>query len=364
MTIKKVISTAAAVLAIPAFAQQDGNAVQIYGRLNLTLENIHPSTDSLGNDIGNVTRMTNNRSVIGFRGNEDLGGGMGAIWQIESAVSLDTGAGSFAGRDTAVGLKTPVGTIFGGNWTTPYTSSTQGFDPFYPTTVGYMSIMGNGSAPSADNVNDTTSFDRRQRNSIHYWTPTWNGFTARVAHGLSEEKTATSKPSLTSLAGIYELGPVYLTLAHERHVDYQGPGLTDTGTKIGAAYSFGATRVAAVAEKIRFETTTGDLDRNAYYLSITHQMGPHGLRFGIAHAQDGKGPSTATLGPLRSGPDTGATHATIGYDYAFSKRTSLYAYLTRLDNKRNGLYDFAINELGVGPGTTLNGAALGIRHTF
>ena len=81
-------------------------------------------------------------------------------------------------------------------------------------------------------------------------------------------------------------------MAHERHKDYQGGGLTDTGTKIGAGYRIGATRIGGVAEKIRYETASGILERNAYYLSATHQIGPHGIRFGIAHAQDGKGSST------------------------------------------------------------------------
>src|SRR5207249_2562050 len=169
MTIKKLIAIGMSAAALPAFAQ-DARQVEIFGRLNVALENIRPTTDTAGTSLPNVSRLANYRSVIGFRGDEDIGNGLHAIWQIESAVSVDTGAGSFAARDTRVGLATPYGTVFGGNWTTPYTSSTQGLDPFYPTTVGYMSIMGNGSAPSSDNVMDTSSFDRRQKNSIHYWS--------------------------------------------------------------------------------------------------------------------------------------------------------------------------------------------------
>jgi predicted porin len=184
MALKKILSTSIAMLAIPAFAQQSNAPVEVYGRINVALESIRPSTDSQGNEISNQSRLANNRSVIGFRGTEELGGGTRAIWQSESAVSVDTGAGSFAARDTRVGVQSNFGTVFAGNWTTPYTSATQGLDPFYPTTAGYMSIMGNGSAPSSDNVIDTTSFDRRQRNSVHYWTPAWNGFSIRLAHGL------------------------------------------------------------------------------------------------------------------------------------------------------------------------------------
>ena len=332
-------------------------AIQVYGRLNVALEHVDGASAR--------TRLVNNRSVLGFRGSEDLGGGLKAIFQIEGTISPDTGAGAPAQRDTRVGLDGPWGTLFAGHWVTAYNGATSGLDPFYPTTAGYMSIMGNGSASSADNVSDTASFDRRQANSIHYWTRPWQGLSLRLTHGLNEEKPASgAKPSLTSVAAIYEQGPWYATLAHERHHDYQGKGLDDRASKAALAYRFGETRIAFVAERLEYETATGSLARNDYYVSLTHQIGPHGLRLGIARAQDASGPSTARIGYLRSGPDTGATHATVGYDYTLSKRTSLYAYYTHLDNERNGVVDFAINSLGASPGATLKGAALGMRHAF
>jgi len=101
---------------------------------------------------------------------------------------------------------------------------------------------------------------------------------------LSEEKTAIRAPSLTSISATYDKNEWYLTLAHEQHKDYQGAGLTDRATKIGVAYRFGSSRIAGVAEKVRYETTTGPLERNAYYLSATHQIGRHGMRFGVARA--------------------------------------------------------------------------------
>ncbi|WP_040787260.1 porin [Massilia niastensis] len=338
--------------------------VQIYGRLNVSVERVETSANSAGRDVS-LSRLSNNRSVLGFRGTEDLGGGLKAIFQIEGTISPDTGAGAIAQRDTRVGLQGEFGTVFVGHWVTAYNGATSGLDPFYPTTAGYMSIMGNGSASSVDNVNDTASFDRRQANSVHYWTRPWNGVTLRLTHGLNEERPANgAKPSLTSLAGIYEQGPWYATLAHERHHEYQGPGRNDTGTKIGLAYKFGNTRIAGVAEKLKYETATGDLEQTAYYLSLTHQIGPHGLRAGVARTSGGKGASTSNIGYLLGGPDTGATHATLGYEYTLSKRTSVYAYYTHLDNERNAVHDFAINSLTVGPGATLKGAALGLRHGF
>lgn len=353
----------AGIIVTSVHAADQGN-VTIYGRLNLGLEAVETSADSAGKSVRN-TRLSSNRSVFGFRGAEDLGGGMKAIFQIEGTVSPDTGAGSPAQRDTRVGLEGGFGTVFLGNWTTPYNNATAGIDPFYPTTAGYTSIMGNGSAATADNVSDLSSFDRRQQNSVSYYTPSWNGFSVRTAHGISEERPAGgARPSLTSVAAIYEQGPWYVTLAHELHKEYQGKNLNDTGTKLAVAYKFGDTRVAAIAERLKYETSTGTLESKGYYISVTHQIGPHGLRFGVARASDATGASTQTIGYLKSGPDTGATHYTLGYDYTLSERSSLFAYYTHLNNDKNGMHDFAINSMTVSPGATVKGAVLGMRHSF
>jgi predicted porin len=348
----------AGLLLATAVHAQDG-AVQIYGRLNVALEHAASSSGP------GLTRLVNNRSVLGFRGGEDLGGGLKAIFQVEGTLSPDTGAGALAVRDTRVGLAGTWGTLFAGHWTTAYNGATSGLDPFYPTTAGYMSIVGNGSAADADNVSDTSSFDRRQSNSVHWWSPSWHGLSLRVTHGLNEEKPANgAKPSLTSAAAIYERGPWYAVLAGERHHDYQGPGLDDTGAKAALAYQFTQTRIAVVAERLKYGTGAGELARNAVYLSLSHQMGPHGIRVGIARARDAHGPAGARIGFVRAGAATGATHATLGYDYTLSKRSSLYAYTTRLDNRVNGDYDFAINSIGATPDATLKAYVLGMRHNF
>jgi predicted porin len=345
-------------------AAQTGDATEIYGRINMALERVHVSTLAPAKPIDSQSREVNNRSVLGFRGGEDIGGGIKVVWQIEGTVAPDTGAGSIAARDTRIGLATPYGTVFAGNWGTAYTTSTQGFDPYYPTTAGYMNIMGNGSAASADNVSDKTSFDRRQQNSLHYWSPKWHGASLRLAHGFNEEQVGNAKPSLTSAAAIWEDGGWYLTAAHEIHHEYQGAGLKDDASKLGAAYQFGATRVAGVVEKIRYQTASGYLQRKSYYASVTHQIGAHGLRFGVAKAADGEGSYAGALAGLRSGADTGALHYTLGYDYTLSRRTGLYAYASHLKNDGRAAYDFAINQAGTSAGAALTATAFGMRHFF
>jgi len=336
------------------------DAVQIYGRLNVGLENLQA-------DSARVVRLSNNRSVLGFRGEEELGGGVKVLFQIEGTLAPDTGAGSPAARDTRIGIAGAAGTLFAGNWITPYNGATAGLDPWYPTTAGYMSIMGNGAAATVSNTSDVSSFDRRQQNSVHYWTPAWRGLQLRLAQGIGEERPASgARPSLSSGALVYEQGAWYATAAYERHREYQGPGLNDSAAKLGAAYRCGATRVALAAERLRYETAAGTLERNDVYVSLTRQIGRHGIKLGIGHAGDGGGsaPDGTTIGFARKGAGTGATHATLGYDYTLSQRSAVYAYYSRLANRRNGVADFAINSLGAQPGATLKGVVLGLRHNF
>jgi len=361
MTRTTLRSALLGLLATPALAMAD--PLQLYGRLNLGVENMRLHGAGGGN--GAETRLSNYRSVFGVRGSEAIGNGLRVIFQVEGTLSPDTGAGGVAARDTRVGLEGDWGTLFAGNWTTPYNAATAGLDPFYPTTAGYMSIMGNGSAASASNLSDTTSFDRRQQNSLHYWTPAWHGLALRVAHGFNEESPANgAKPSLTSGSLVFERGSLYATVAHERHREYRGPGLNDWGTKLGAAWQFGPARLAAAVEQLHYETVGGELERRAYYVSVTRQFGPHAVKLGVAKAQDGKGNTSEQVGFMRAGTDTGAVHATLGYDYALSKRTSVFAFYTRLDNGSRGAYDFAINGLDAPAGATASGLALGMRHAF
>lgn len=318
-----------------------------------------------GNDTS--AKLSNYRSVLGFRGEEKLDGGLKAIWQIEGALSLDNGGGgSFSSRDTRIGLAGGWGTAFAGVWTLPYTAATSGFDPFYPTTAGYMALMGNGSASISNHTQNTSAFDRRQVDQLQYWSSVVAGFSARAAYAFNEGVAATTgaKPWLASGSVSYELGDLLVTVAAERHNEYQARGTKDVAAKIGVAYRFGDVRVAAAAERLRYETLTGKLTRNAWYASATYRIGRGAWKASYSKAYDGKGSSDEVMGAIRSGSDTGASHYTVGFDYELSKRTTLQAFASRIDNQARADYAFAINSDGAAPGVAPHVVSLGIRHSF
>ena len=85
--------------------------------------------------------MSSNSSNIGFRGSEDLGGGLKAIFQIESAINIDTGSGGLGSRNSNVGLSGGWGTVFYGNWDTPYKVITLKADPFFATSAASFNSL-------------------------------------------------------------------------------------------------------------------------------------------------------------------------------------------------------------------------------
>lgn len=356
-----LVSAAASALPSAVAMAQSTSSLTIYGRLNTGLELVRVSAGD------SATRLSNYRSVLGFRGEEDLGKGLRAIWQLEGSLALDTGAGSsFTNRDTRVGLAGPWGTVFAGVWTLPYNAATSGFDPFYPTTAGYMALMGNGSASISNNVQNTSSFDRRQTNQLQYWSPRLGGVMFKLGYAVNEETVLSTgaKPWLASGSLNYEADGLVLTAAVEHHDEYQAKGSADLGLKLGAAYQWGPARLAAVFERLQYETATGDLTRQAWYVSGTYRIGQGVIKAGYARAGNGSGNALETIGSIHQGAATGASQVTVGYDHELSKRTTLQVFFSQIDNQQRGLYDFAINEAGVSAGQRASVLALGLRHNF
>ncbi|UXH76350.1 porin [Roseateles amylovorans] len=357
-----VAAVSALMLGSVAQAANGGGAGPVvYGRLNLGLEQVG------GGGRGSLSRLSNDRSVLGFRGEESLGDGWSAVWQIEGSVLVDTGGGtSLANRDTRLGLSGPWGTAFGGVWTLPYTAATSGFDPFYPTTAGYMALIGNGSASIADNLSDSTAFDRRQQNVLQYWTPTAGGWSGRLAFSPGEERSTVTgaRPSLWSSSLTYAASDLTAVWAHEQHRRFQTADSTDRAWKLGVSGQLGATRLSALIERLDYRTATGPLRRDALYVSAVHKIGRLSVMGGLSVAGDGKGRAVTRVGPLARGAQTGAVQLTVGVDQALSRRTSLFAWVSRIRNDAAARYDFAINSPGAMMGSHPSVLSVGMKHSF
>src|SRR5512132_2305415 len=116
---KKLVALAVAgAFALPMAAQAQTANVTMYGRANVDMEFV---SGTLANGTNpHVFRVSSNSSRWGVRGSESLGGGLNAIFQLESSISWDAGGGTLAGRETFVGLQGAWGTFKMGNFLTPW----------------------------------------------------------------------------------------------------------------------------------------------------------------------------------------------------------------------------------------------------
>src|SRR5258708_22984282 len=135
MKLKRITLATLAAFAAPSAVLAQSNVqsvgnVQIYGTLNIDIESVK-ATGAPGLNFPSRSRVTSNSSNIGLRGTEDLGQGVRAFYQIESAVNFDNGtsSGFWASRNSAARLLGNCGQVFLGQWDSPYKYSTRPLGP-------------------------------------------------------------------------------------------------------------------------------------------------------------------------------------------------------------------------------------------
>ena len=211
-------------LALSASASAQEAQVSLYGAVQPFVDNFRVSgatPEGLSPDTGGATqvsadyytgdnlpdrfRMTSGTSHIGFRGEVRLTDHLSAFFQIENWVNPDGDprvlASAWASRNSGVGLKGDYGTLFFGNWDTPYKYPTlfvgalRGLNPFDNTLTGNpgFNVPGTTTQNGRSSAASDAAFNRRQGNSIQYWTPTWLGLSARFAVSLNEGRTRASE---------------------------------------------------------------------------------------------------------------------------------------------------------------------------
>lgn len=351
---KKLIALGiAAAMAAPVAAQAD---VEVYGEARVSLDFVNNNDTNAANEDSAIS-LSSNKSRIGFRGDEDLGNGLSALWQFEQQMDFDTGAANTSARDTFIGLGGGFGTVLAGHLSTPYKSSTNYMDVFRNTRGDYNAIMGS--------VNGTLAFDNRADNAIAYMTPDMNGFKAGLAYILSDIgviggaagdddlpiSTAGNDRDAYSLSAGYTNGPIFVTAAYES-LNGAGVGADDASAwKIGGTYTImDATTVGAIWESVDVGGANGD--RDAWLLNVKHKMGDTSLMASFAMADEVGGQA-----------DTGATHFALGVGQALSANTDVYALYTLVSNDANANYGLFSNSASVA-GEDMSAFSVGINHKF
>lgn len=327
--------------------------VEVYGKARLSVDVIDTGAASPADD--SLTKLSSNSSRLGFKGSEDLGDGLKAVYQVELGIKMDKELDTSL-RNTFIGLKSDsVGSLLVGKHDTPYKLATGSLDAFGDTTGDYNAIIGN--------VNGKSDFDRRAENTIHYISPTWGGFHLRAATevtGSESDNTGNPAKSLYSASAVYGAGPLYAALGYETHkngVTAWDTGTTVKGGKAGVGITFGGTKLGLVYEKIDSDKANSVYTRDAIYAAVSQKIGKETIKLAYGVARDGDDPAIKT----------GASQITAGVEHAFSKRTSVYALYTATDNDKDATY-------GIGQGQGVNfvpnagedpsSISIGINHSF
>jgi len=365
---KKIIALAiAAAFAAPA-AFADTSNVTVYGVANVSYDMTKTGAVAPASSFSS-NKVSSNTSRLGFKGTEDLGDGLSAIWQIESLIQIDgqTAAGNtLANRNTFAGLSSKTaGTVLLGRHDTPYNLSNRKYDLFADGLADNRSIMGGGAMAAL-------SFNGRQPNVVAYISPAMSGLTGAIAYvaGAELQTLATqTKGDAWSLAALYGNGPISANFGYEVHNAGTAPGTAglgvtakETAWTISGGYKVEAFEINGIYEKTN--DNLGALGANAlghraYYLSGKYNVTASDA-VKLAYANAGSGAAI----------NTGATQISLGYDHSLSKRTTVYAAYTKLSNDTTGVYALSGNGTGA-PAAAVSGAggkpsaiSLGMKHTF
>lgn len=359
---KKLIALAIAAAAGSAFAQTNVTMYGIadVGYLNATGKQVAPTGNNKFSGIQSGLLST---SRLGFRGTEDLGNGLKALFTIETALQMDanntTGAaGSQAtsgvfgmNRQSYIGLSGGFGTVVAGRLQTPVSD-------FYSK---YAPLGGSGTLDPVlqvqEEVGAAGSTDRVD-NAVAFVSPNFSGLTMKAAYAfvgeLKTDAAADTKQSATVLAADYDNGPLSVGGVYRVLGDSKNNTTTNNdGNKqwsLGASYNFGVAKAFGTYQSAKFDTA-GDKYKT-YSLGVAVPVSAAGTV--VASYAVSKDSNLAT--------DTGAKGYTLAYTHGFSKRTTGYAGYTVLDGRK----DQAVNLGGVTAGLDKksSGFALGLRHSF
>ncbi len=399
---KKLIALAVAGLAsTAAFAQTN---VTIYGNLDYgysyRFDDRALGTTAQANNARNASsasqfnggQSAGNR--IGFKGTEDLGNGLKAVFLIEQGFALDTSSQS-ANQPTAlgdagnnnsitftrqayVGLTGNFGTVIGGRLYTPHYTFMASLDPFSGGTVGqYRNVFGTYDVNS---LIDPSRVD----NAIAYVSPSFGGFTITGAFSnnaagndmgasnLAQPASNAANNTVYAVLGQYNNGPIAAGLGyHYIAAGTAAPTLDNVQNLVlGGSYDFKVVKLSAAIDwnQVNFSNGANNPDNKLsnYMIGAVAPMGKWDLQASYIYSDGNK---TQYAG----GGD--AQQLAVGAKYNLSKRTNFYSAYSWIDNANNrnaGTSDAGNTGYATAGAGTLNnmgvawqqGFQVGVRHQF
>ena len=331
-------------IALAAFGLASGlasaqSSVTLYGVVDVAVERIKGATS--------LTRVSSGQqpgSRWGLRGSKDLGGGLKAVFLLESGFNADVGTlgqgGRLFGRQGYVGLAGGWGALRLGRQYSPMDDIAGVIGTKTYDVLSVVPIIGNGDYNRVDNA-------------ITYVSPTVANTVFQLQYSLGEER-ASSNPSpdfgkQLSAHALYAQGPLTAGLSLMQVKDADGALAGQQGRDallLVGAYDFGSFKLSAyydvedrAAEKLK-----------VYGLAAAFKFGETTLSVGAAQAKNVTG--SAALDDAKI--------FTLQASHNLSRRTAVYSHLTAVSN--DGVAALGFN--GPVAGGSSNGIQVGLRHRF
>ncbi len=391
----------------------------LYGTFNVNAQLTQArGATSDGADVEGRGAVSIDSSNLGVRGAYELPIGFSIVYQCETGASLDgINNASLCNRNSRVGFSSRYGTLFYGNWDTPFKTAIYGTkvdDPFTVTDVfGFAGVL---SSPGFNYrsggwvtgaATPVIGFDIRANNSIAYHSPVFAGLSVKLQYSVNEFKNAsgTQDPALYSASASYDVAGFSFIAAYELHRDgfalvgINGDGdgpytfgataantagsateaahTSDVAWRVGAGYQLdwaaGATTVGALYEQLSLEQDDAPVgalekyERAAWQVSLKHRYEAWELRARYSRADAG---DATVVGGGGDADDHGASNLALGAAYFFAKSTQVYLQYAQIWNEDNARYTFPVGgaQAVVGPNTPAGAdpvaLGLGVRHQF
>jgi predicted porin len=345
-----------AVALLGAFAgvAQAQTAVQIYGTVDAGLVKRTDQTLAIGKRANNT---------LGFKGTEELGNGLKALFQLEIRYEPDTGTIESVTRplfqgQSRVGLQGDFGMVRLGRGLTAFQESSTAFEPFHgiPSPAGFqtdLTVAGYTSDPLGTAGNSTNRFS----NALFYNSPEFSGFQINTTVATKEASPSGSpvvgrgsallpqypanfegSVNPFSVSTTYKNGPVAAMLAYERNA-------VESKLLSGAVSMFAAPDLKLMASYTRQDrghTVFTNPKTKAWVLGANYTMGP--------------GKILAGYGQKTPDGIAKTKQFSLGYEYSLSKRTYLYVDASRKNAN--------VNTATPGLTTKVNHFDLGVNHAF
>lgn len=367
---KKLIALAVAgLVSAPAFAQSN---VTIYGVADASMV----WGDHGDNEFTGIYSGILSGSRLGFRGTEDLGNGLKAVFTLEQGFTIDDGGESDSTkafqRQAFVGLSGGFGTVSLGRQYAP------GYDFQYDALVSSQIspqaiLSGKPLAGKADDkaltINPGTP--ARWDNSIAY-NGTFGAIRARAIYSFAGNETGNDvtgvdadSDDMMGLGLEYANGPLKVGGVYHFLKDAEGiSGETDDQQEwlLGASYNFGVLTLAGSYQQAKNASYADGLDVDLWQLGVIVPVGAAGnVHFAYGEAEYDA-----------DGFDANSKSYSLAYTHALSKRTTAYVGYNRTDNDDGlalGLIGSGVTyndstEVVTGTGEKQDVVAVGIRHTF